>query len=200
MRKINKGTALKNFNGNNYKNTCYDWGCFHEKYEKIFQYARLQILLYEQNNLCGYTEIYIMDDEKSHIDHYIKRSHDNKLTFEWNNLVVAIADDNFGANYKDNKYHGKNKGIKKEEYIDIYNPVVDDISFQYTEWGEIIEEAGKIKKTIEVFNLNCESLKRRRADIISTIEALKKDNNAIEDIKTVLENAGFLSVVEQELY
>lgn len=195
MRKINKGTPLEKFNGANYNNDCTDWKCFHDKYKIIFQDTRLQIVLDEQNNLCGYTEIYINNEEECHIDHYIKREFDSRLTFDWNNLIVATKDNDFGANYKDNTYK-----IQQPEYTQIYNPVTDNIKFKYDEFGVILEEAGKIKKTVEVFHLNCESLKRRRADIISTIEALKKDNNDIEDIKAVLENVGFLSVVEQELY
>jgi uncharacterized protein (TIGR02646 family) len=202
MRKINKLTPLPNFNGANYKNICNNWDCFHDKYEKIFQEARLQILLDEQNGLCGYTEIYINNEEESHIDHYKKKNSAfyPRLVFDWDNFIVATKDSEFGASFKDNKCHGNNRGIQKTEYIEIYNPVTDNIKFTYDEFGAIVEEEGKIKKTVEIFNLNCESLKIRRASIITTIQALKNDNNDIEDIKASLENAGFLSVVEQELY
>jgi len=198
MRKINKSTPLAHFNGKCYKD-CFDWDCFKSRYYDIFSEARFKILTEEQNQLCGYTEIYIGDDEESHIDHYIKRADNNRLTFEWNNLVVAIADNDFGANFKDNKCHGKNKGITEEEYSDIYNPVTDDITFEYDEWGAIIEQEGKIKKTVEVFNLNCESLKRRRADIITTTRALKNAGELEEDIRSSLKDTGFVSVLEHEL-
>lgn len=201
MRKINKQTPLANFNGNNYNNDCTLWSCknchqitFHNKYKDVYEEARLQILTDEQNQLCGYTEIYINELEECHIDHYKKREFFPELTFDWGNLIVATKDDDFGANFKDSNYK-----IQKKEYSEIYNPVVDDIPFKYNQWGEIIEEDGKIKKTVEVFNLNYESLKRRRADIITIIQAMKKDNNDTEDIKVSLENAGFLSVIEQEL-
>ena len=201
MRRINKKTPLPNFNGANYNGDCTLWTCkkcnditFHSKYKSIFEDTRLQILTDEQNQLCGYTEIYINELEECHIDHYKKREFASKLTFDWNNLIVATKNDDFGANFKDNSY-----GITKTEYNDIYNPVVDDILFEYDEWGGIYEEEGKIKKTVEIFNLNCESLKRRRANIITTIQALIKDGEDTEDIKKSFEYAGFTSVLEQEL-
>ncbi|MCD6259664.1 MAG: hypothetical protein J7J31_08705, partial [Helicobacteraceae bacterium] len=132
--------------------------------------------------------------EECHVDHYKKREFFSELIFDWNNLVVATKDDNFGANFKDNSYR-----IQREEYSEIYNPVVDDIPFEYNQWGEIIEKDGKTKRTIEIFNLNCESLKRRRADIITTIQALKKDCASIDDIRSSFDEAGFSSVIEQEL-
>jgi len=198
MRKINKQTPLANFNGSIYNDDCSDWGCFHEKYKDKFQEARLHILLEEQNGLCGYTEIYINNEEECHIDHYKKKNSAfyPSLVFDWSNLIVATKDSDFGANFKDNKYNGS--GIEKSEYADIYNPVVDDIPFEYDEFGAIIEEEGKIKKTVEVFNLNCKSLKRRRANIISTIRSLKNDGNNTDDIKSSLSEVGFLSVQEQE--
>ena len=204
MRKINKQTPLANFNGDNYNNDCSLWTCkncnqitFHNKYKDIYEETRLKILTDEQNQLCGYTEIYINELEECHIDHYKKREFFSELTFDWDNLIVATKDDDFGANFKDNKY--SRNGIQRSEYADIYNPVIDDILFEYDEFGAIIKKDEKIKKTVEVFNLNCESLKRRRADIISTIRSLKNDRNNIYDIKSSLSEAGFLSVQEQEI-
>jgi len=201
MRKINKSTPLPHFNGDNYKDDCQLWTCrncsqitFHNKYKDVYEETRLQILTDEQNQLCGYTEIYINELEECHVDHYKKREFFSELIFDWNNLVVATKDDNFGANFKDNSYR-----IQREEYSEIYNPVVDDIPFEYNQWGEIIEKDGKTKRTIEIFNLNCESLKRRRADIITTIQALKKDCASIDDIRSSFDEAGFSSVIEQEL-
>lgn len=193
MRKINKSTPLAHFNGRNYNNSCRTWQDFHKDHKDIYEETRLQILTEEQNGLCGYTEIYINELEKCHIDHYKKRAFFPDMTFDWNNLIVATKDDDFGANFKDSVYK-----IKKEEYSDIYNPVTDDITFEYDEWGEIVEQEGKIKKTVEVFNLNCKSLKRRREDIITTIRALKNAGGLEEDIRSSLKDTGFVSVLEQE--
>jgi len=201
MRKINKLIPLPNFNGSNYNNDCSLWTCkncnqitFHNKYKNIYEDTRLQILVDEQNQLCGYTELYINELEESHIDHYVKREFDQNLTFDWNNLIVATKDNDFGANYKDNTYC-----IQRNEYNTIYNPVIDDIIFEYNEWGEIIEEEGKIKRTVEIFNLNYKPLADRRKSLIKQIEDYKKGGLSNEEIASTLNTYGFTSVLEQEL-
>ena len=201
MRKINKLTPLPNFNGSNYNGDCVLWTCrkcnqitFHNKYKEIYEDTRLQILTDEQNQLCGYTEIYINELEECHIDHYKKREFASALTFDWNNLIVATKDDDFGANFKDNSY-----SITQNEYDEIYNPIEDDIKFEYNEWGEIFEEEGKIKRTVEIFNLNDNSLKERRKKLIKIINDYKKSELDNEEIKSALNTYGFTSVIEQEL-
>lgn len=194
MRKINKLTPLPHFNGIDYKNDCKDWNCFHTKYKSVFEEARLKILMEEQNCFCGYTEILIEDEKDGHIDHYKKREHFSNLTFDWNNYIVSVNDDDFGAKYKDNKYK-----IQKAEYIKIFNPVIDEVKFKYTTLGEIVETDEKIKKTVEVFNLNWEPLKNRRKKLITTIKSYKDGGLNNDEIKKALNTAGFISVIEQEL-
>jgi uncharacterized protein (TIGR02646 family) len=200
MRKINKLTPLPYFNGDNYNIDCRIWGTinghitFHGKYPEIYQDTRLQILFDEQLLQCGYTEIYINNEEESHIDHYKKREHFPNLTFAWNNLIVATKDSKFGANYKDNTYK-----IRPHEYNLIFNPVIDNVEqyFYYDEFGMIREDEGKVKKTVEIFNLNYDLLKFKRKQIIDLIEYFKKDGLSFNEIKDTLELYGFRSVVEQ---
>ena len=201
MRKINKNTPLPNFNGADYNNSCRTWNDFHKNHKEIYEDARLQILTNEQNQLCGYTEIYINELENCHIDHYKKRSMFPQLTFEWNNLIVATKDSEFGANYKDNK-----SGIQANEYADIFNPVIDDVEdcFDYTTWGEVIpkskideDKSQKAKNTIDVFNLNHNSLKQRRKNLIRMINSYK--DMAKEDILIFLGSSGFLSLLNEIL-
>ena len=201
MRKINKGNPISGFNGNNFNNSCTNWSDFHRDYKDIFEESRLLILTDEQNQLCGYTEIYIKELIYCHIDHYKKRSIFPELTFDWNNLIVANYDDNFGARYKDNK-----SGIQANDYNNIFNPVVDNVEnyFDYTIWGEVIPKTAisevdnqKAKKTIKVFNLNHNSLKDRRKNLISMISSCGKMTK--EEILTVFENSGFESVINQTL-
>ena len=201
MRKINKLEPLPNFNGNNYNTDCKIWSCkkctditFHNKYKSIYEDSRWQILVDEQKQLCGYTELYIENLENSHIDHYRKREHFPNLTFEWNNLVVATKNNNFGANYKDSTYQ-----IKKHEYNSIFNPVTDSVEnyFYYDELGMIRDDEGKVEKTVEVFNLNHSYLKERRANIITLIDMYKKGGLSKSDIKSALEDYGFKSILNQ---
>ncbi len=201
MRKINKGTPIPGFNGNNFNNSCNNWSDFHEDHKDIFEESRSVILTDEQNQLCGYTEIYINDLKDCHIDHYKKKSMFPELTFEWNNLIVATKDSNFGANYKDNK-----SGIQKNNYGNIFNPVIDNVEnyFDYTTWGEVTPKTAisevenqKAIKTIEVFNLNHNSLKDRRKNLISMIGSYGEI--AKIDILAALDKSGFKSVINQTL-
>ncbi len=194
MRRINKLTPLPNFNGSNYNGNCTTWKDFHKLYKNIYEDSRWQILIDEQKQQCGYTELYIDNLEDSHIDHYEKRSLFPSLTFDWDNFIVATKDNNFGANYKDNNYN-----IQANEYVDIYNPVHDRVEdyFIYTEWGEIEEIPGKVKKTVDVFNLNDEYLQKRREKIIKLIDGYKKGGLPLSDIKSTLKEYGFKSIVEQ---
>ena len=201
MRKINKGNPIPGFNGNNFNNSCNNWSDFHRDHKDIFEESRSVILTDEQNQLCGYTEIYINELIYCHIDHYKKRSMFPELTFDWNNLIVATYDDHFGARYKDNK-----SGIQINDYNNIFNPVINNVEnyFYYTTWGEIVPKYGisdsekdKVKKTIKVFNLNHNSLQDRRKNFISMISCYGE--MAKEDILTAIENSGFESVINQIL-
>ncbi|MGR3319358.1 MAG: retron system putative HNH endonuclease [Candidatus Anammoxibacter sp.] len=173
MRKINKDNPLAGFNGDNFNNRCNNWSDFHEEHKEIFEESRSVILTNEQNKLCGYTEVYINEVTDCHIDHYKKKSMFPELTFEWGNLIVAIGDSRFGANHKDSK-----SGIQVNDYDNIFNPVVDNVEncFDYTTWGEVTPKTAisevdnqKARKTIEVFNLNHNSLKDRRRNLINII-------------------------------
>ena len=201
MRKINKKAALLDFNGANFKGDCRSWAEFHENYKKIYEEARCKILVNEQNRLCGYTEIFISELKFCHIDHYKKRSISPELTFDWNNLIVATKFSEFGAGHKDQKC-----GIQKSDYNNIFNPVVDDIEnyFYYTEWGEVVpkttiseDEIEKAQKTINVFNLNHNSLKERRKNIIRMMGSY--GGMAKNDVLLALENSGFVSLISQRL-
>ena len=193
MRKINKLTPLPHFNGDNYRR-CSTWQCFHEKYKEIFEESRLHILIDEQKQQCGYTEIYINDERDSHIDHYIKQEHDKNLKFDWSNYIVATKDDDFGARYKDNTYK-----IQQNEYTLIFNPIVDNVEehFYYDEFGKIREDEGKVKKTIEVFHLNHKLLIFKRKQLLSLIEYFQDDGLSNNEIKSQLETSGFKSIIEQ---
>lgn len=161
--------------------------------------SRLSILCNEQDCLCGYSEIPLEDDSSSsHIDHYYKRNLFPKKTFVWSNLIVSTTDEDFGGKYKDNTYK-----IKAEDYQLIFNPVVDNMS-QYIEYsgnGEIVPITGspdsiikKVLKTVEVFNLNCGSLKNRRRALITQLENCK--DLPKDEIRKAFATNGFVSVLD----
>lgn len=165
---------------------------------EVKRQSKEHMLLNEQNILCGYTEIYI-DNEDCHIDHYIKRSFDNRLCYVWDNLIVAVNDEDFGAKYKDN---GANNVKSSADYNNIFNPVNDITQnfFKFSLDGEINSKDdldainfSKAKKTIEVFNLNHDSLKERRKSLALTIKNLKDGGLSNEVIKSCMESIGFHS-------
>lgn len=199
MRKINKGEALPEFLNFSTKNLGANWDDFHKKAHDVYLLTREQMLIVEQNCLCGYTEIPINDITEVHLDHYLKKSMSPKDTFNWNNLIAATKDSDFGANHKDGVYK-----IQREEYGSIFNPVEDAIEnyFEYNLRGEIEPKAeltpvlkAKVEKTVEVFNLQHEILRRRRENIMRQINAYK--DLPKEEIRRILSPSGFVSVVHQ---
>ena len=196
MRKIYKQTPPTDFSKFVSKNHPKRW---EELPPAISSESRFCILCNEQDCLCGYSEIILKESPAtSHIDHYYKRDLFPKKTYDWNNLIVSTIDEDFGGKYKDNTYK-----IGKGEYAQIFNPVVDDMS-QFIEFsgnGEIVPLKGlevstisKIKKTIEVFNLNCISLRNRRKNLISQLNDCK--DLPKEDLIKAFGSCGFISVVK----
>lgn len=194
MRKINKSLPTPAFFSDFVKrDKPKEWkDCESEVKKQSKEY----MLLYEQSFLCGYTEIYI-DNEDIHIDHYIKRSIDNRLCFEWDNLIVAVNDEDFGAKCKDN---GTNNVKTIADYNNIFNPVIDatEIFFEFSLDGQIDSKKGlehinssKACKTIEVFNLNHSSLKDRRRNLAILIKNFKDGGITNEEIKLYTEEIGF---------
>lgn len=193
MRKINKQLPISGFEEFVLKNHPTDWK---QLPAQIRADSRFSILCKEQDCLCGYSEI-ILEEGESHIDHYFKRELFPKKTFDWNNLIVSTIDEDFGGKYKDNTYK-----IKAEEYQEIFNPVCDDMSqfIGYLGNGKMVPLDGlsidivnKVKKTIDVFNLNCQSLRIRRRDLILLLDGCKGLPH--NEIRKAFSAYGFISVL-----
>lgn len=195
MRRINKGVPIDDFVKYLDKHKPSKW----EELNGELRYnMRLHILLYEQDCLCGYSEIPLdAENTSSHIDHFVKCDYDHSKIFDWDNLVVSAIDEDYGGKYKDNTYK-----IKQNEYAQIFNPTKDDMS-QYIEYlrdGRIAPRDGiqdaindKILKTIEVFNLNCRSLKNRRKQLLIELDSCS--GLPKEELKHTFEKNGFISLI-----
>lgn len=195
MRRINKGVPFDDFVKYLDKHKPSKW----EELNGELRYnMRLHILLYEQDCLCGYSEIPLdAENTSSHIDHFVKRDYDHSKIFDWDNLVVSAIDEDYGGKYKDNTYK-----IKQTEYAQIFNPTKDDMG-QYIEYlrdGRIAPRDGiqdaindKILKTIEVFNLNCRSLKNRRKQLLIELDSCS--GLPKEVLKHTFEKNGFISLI-----
>lgn len=202
MRLINKQPEIESFSNFKVANPTAVWNDFsrpggpgHAAYIE----TRLQLLVTEQNCICGYTEIPLEDERDSHIDHYRKRSMFANQTFNWSNLIAACNDEDFGAKYKDNK-----SGITIMDYGLIFNPAIDQVHdyFYYNERGEIEPASNldpalkaKVLKTIEVFNLSDKSLVNRRK---TAIEQVKNCVGLTPDeIFSAMQYGGFISLLHQ---
>ena len=195
MRRINKGVPFDDFVKYLDKHKPSKW----EELNGELRYnMRLHILLYEQDCLCGYSETPLdAENTSSHIDHFVKRDYDHSKIFDWDNLVVSAIDEDYGGKYKDNTYK-----IKQNEYAQIFNPTKDDMG-QYIEYlrdGRIAPRDGiqdaindKILKTIEVFNLNCRSLKNRRKQLLIELDSCSELPK--EELKHTFEKNGFISLI-----
>lgn len=201
MRRVSKGDPIESFSDYSANNPGATWDTFHRDARQCYLDSRMQILIEEQDCLCGYTEICIANVTDAHLDHYHKKSIFPEMTFAWDNLIAATLDSDFGANYKDSVYK-----IKKEEYPAIFNPAAEDVHtyLYYNQRGEIepqstlnASEKIKVKKTIEVFNLNHPSLRTRRETIINQIRNCV-GSLSIEEIISAFSASGFKSVVLQE--
>jgi uncharacterized protein (TIGR02646 family) len=199
MRRIHKGKPLPEFIEFKRRNP-QEWNEIHVS--GLSTKCRETILVYEQDCQSGYTEMPLDEKDETHIDHYKKKGMQefSHLMFEWDNFVVDSRDTSYGACHKD-------KVIKNTtDYNTIFNPVTDDVEmyFHYRGDGEIIPKSEipdtsvvKVKRTIEVFNLNHRTLKKKRADLIKLIDAYPSLDDY--EIKSALNKCGFKSVVEQKL-
>ncbi len=136
-----------------------NWDDFTIGYE-----LREHMLRNEQNWQCAYTELSInQNNNSSHIDHF-KRKHSllfPQLMFDYSNLFTACQFEGFGAKYKDRKVKTIN------DYNDLLSPLTQDLAshFEYNiDTGEIEGKTPKARYTMETFNLNHDTLIKRRKE------------------------------------
>ena len=197
MRKIDKGEPLDVFT--KFVRTHYP-----SRWEDTTGESRVwreYMLEHEQHRLSGYTELFLPDMDRTHIDHFKKRELFEDLVFNWNNLIVDSNDDSFGARYKDCHIHSRQDNER------LINPVDEDATrfFQYESTGKMVPAAGltdderqRAQYTIDMFNLNEESLKDRRK-LILNIDPHAYYGLSDEEVLQCLKSIGFPSVVEQLL-
>lgn len=180
-----------------------EWKSIHEAPNKHVYEDCLTQCVVDQNNLCGYTEM-CLDQGFAHIDHYIKRDIDSRLTFCWENMIAAVKDYRYGADWKDNHISHADYDPTNKIYRTILNPIVDSFldRFQYATDGSIEpfnERDEKAKDTILMFNLNEISLKERRRDAMESARLMVAGGMTRQDVLESLAPSGFVSAVEYEL-
>jgi uncharacterized protein (TIGR02646 family) len=170
--------------------------------------TRKYILVEEQGKQCAYTELPIeYEKNNTHIEH-LKRKNAAffpELTFEWTNLFVSCNASDFGGKYKDETYL---KGKVKADNALIINPSIDNPAdfFELKSWGELTikenlndTDRRKAEITRDAFNLNHNSLKQRRIEIIQMIKQYQNGGLDPIMIREYLNYKGFRSIIEFEL-
>jgi uncharacterized protein (TIGR02646 family) len=205
MRKINKGQALQAFLDFQRDNPNATWLDLHRLAHATYASTREKILIEEQNCYCGYIETRIDDFNECHLDHYKKRALFANLTFDWNNLVAACNDDEYGAKFKDSHYKSATgNSISVTDYNKLLNPTSDRVEdfllcniFGIIEPVSTLSEAAKERAqfTIDVFNLNYQALVNRRKVLIWQIKSYSVLNS--REIRDALKNSDFQSVIMQ---
>lgn len=202
MRHISKSNAPKSLDDFNQKEHRI-WNEIHEELNKhIYEDCLTQCEL-DQNELCGYTEIPLNSGIR-HIDHYIKRDIDPNLTFSWTNMVAAIKDYRFGADWKDDHIKKSDYDSSQKRYKKILNPVVDDFSHRFKFGADGFMEPSDCndimaKNTITMFNLNDDTLKSRRSNSMTLARNMFEGGMNKKDILCFLAPGGFISAIEYEL-
>lgn len=178
------------------------WETIHaEENKNVYEDCILQCME-DQNNLCGYTEVLL--NEQYHIDHFIKRSFDREMTFEWENMIASIHDSRFGADFKDENITSEEYDSRKKRYHHILSPIWDDLSnrFVYLTNGKIMPADPNDEQacqTIKIFNLNEASLCNRRKRTMAAIRNMLHGKMTKEEITHYLADAEFPTAIAYEL-
>ena len=136
----------------------------------IREELRENILTKEQKGLCAYCEKKISSHKTvSNIDHFKTRNLFPEKTLDYNNLLVSCNTKDRCSSLKDS-----NKSLlkRKEDYENIINPITENPNsfFDYLFSGEMIPLDEKAKFTIEVFDLNHQSLYDERKILADTLK------------------------------
>ena len=202
MRHICKSNVPKSLD-DFYEHKHIMWKEIHEECNKYVYDDCLTQCELDQDELCGYTEIPLSSGKK-HIDHYVKRDIDPNLTFSWPNMIAAVKDYRFGADWKDDHIKRSDYDFSKKRYKNILNPVIDNFSgrFKFNTDG-FIEPSDSddtiAENTITMFNLNDETLKNRRANSMTLARSMFEGGMGKDEILHYLASDGFISSVEYEL-
>ncbi|EMN2537199.1 TIGR02646 family protein [Acinetobacter baumannii] len=131
-----------------------------------------------QGNFCAYCENNLVGRDK-HIEHFVPRSRNSRLTFEWENLFGSCNSSNNCGRYKDVK-------VTDYDINNILKPDIDDASeyFTFSSTGGI-----NIKK-----NLSDTSFFKAE----ETIRVLNLDSTELNSIRRTL-LGGYIQVAKEKL-
>lgn len=203
MRHIAKSQEppqLKEFKRTNPKK----WDEIHQTANKVVYEACLLQCMLDQDELCGYTEMRLDGAVHTHIDHYIKRDLAPQLTFEWGNMVAAVKDSRFGADYKDNHIGIAVYDSINNTYQNVYNPITDNLVGVFafsTDGGIEPADPADVKAigTIILFNLDDGELRARRKECMAAVRSMRQGGLSDVEILDILSPGGFVSALAYEI-
>jgi len=154
------------------------------------EYIRIQVnkediwdSIFDMQGLrCAYCECEMQTYFKAHVEHFVKRDADARLTFDWNNLFGSCRRSDGCGIYKDNQKY-KIKDILK---FDVDDP---DFYFNFLRDGSITVKAGlsardefRASETLRIFNLDAQHgpLRQQR------VTAIKNQSPFINEIDNYL--------------
>lgn len=168
---------------------------------KWSEYIRVQVnkddiwdSLFDMQGLrCAYCECEMQTYYKGHVEHFVRRDHDARLTFNWDNLFGSCRRGDGCGFYKDNQKYEIHDLLK----LDVDEP--DDF-FIFLRDGGIILKSGlsrfnitRANETLRVFNLDAlhGPLRQQRAT------AIKNQSPLINEIDNYLLNHGVDELLEE---
>lgn len=189
MHKLYRNRYPLTLNSHNYRTT------------KWSQYIMVKInkddvwdSLFDMQGLrCAYCECEMQSYYKGHVEHFIRRDHDARLTFNWNNLFGSCRRKDGCGFYKDNQKYNVNELLKP----DVDEP---DNFFIFLRDGSISLKSGlsdsdvkRANETLRVFNLDAlhGPLRQQRAT------AIKNQSPLINEIDSYLLNNESDELVEE---
>lgn len=199
MRKIEKSAEPESLQKYKKMVKNNDWNLMHKNNHEVYDDILFQCLI-DQKDVCGYTEVKLND--RTHIDHFIKRDIDPTQTFVWDNMIAAVHDSKFGSDFKDKTVSLVDYDKIRVTYHHILSPVRDNVSnrFHYMTNG-MIEPADVTDtdacETIRFFNLNEGSLVTRRKEAMKAVRDCLDGGMTKEEIYQYLDE--FPSAVAYEI-
>ena len=153
-----------------------------------------------QKKMCAYCESPLVEKE-TRIDHFIARHIDASKTFDWNNLFLSCACKDCCDQYKGS--HDASNVFKPDTTLG--NLKIEDC-YVYLESGMMRVKGDlppsihkKAENTINLFNLNCVQLIRKRKALWDSLKFYKEYFGGDVDIcilDEIVQKQGFESVCE----
>lgn len=208
MRKLNRHTPgpaiLSEFDPD--KHT---WDDVKSKHKKLIWID----LVLMQGKRCAYCErkINILKEGDKHIEHFLRKSRHQNLTFKWDNLFGSCSTSERCGVFKD-----------KQSYLesDLLKADVIDCSkyYRFMYSGEIVlkdnlskEEARIARETLRVFNLNPRkggvklersleivSASKLMREFVGMAKALIEDGGDVDEVRSLIRDAYYLGIKDRQ--